>query len=97
MSHLGKTGKIIGAALNIGAAIHQTQQIFAVAGQRRGQRRELQSRQQAQPAVAEQIGPDRIRVTFDQPQRAITPGQAVVLYDGELVLGGGTIDRVMEE
>lgn len=54
-------------------------------------------RQQAQPAVAEQIGPDRIRVTFDQPQRAITPGQAVVLYDGELVVGGGTIDRVMEE
>ncbi len=32
-----------------------------------------------------------IRVTFDEPQRAITAGQAVVLYDGEAVLGGGTI------
>ena len=53
-------------------------------------------RQQAQPATAEQIGPDRLRVTFDQPQRAITPGQAVVLYDGELVLGGGTIDTIGE-
>lgn len=32
-----------------------------------------------------------IRVVFDEPQRAITPGQAVVLYDGDKVLGGGTI------
>ena len=28
---------------------------------------------------------------FDKPQRAVTPGQALVLYDGEYVLGGGTI------
>ena len=34
----------------------------------------------------------RIRVEFDAPQRAITAGQAVVLYDGEQVLGGGTIE-----
>ncbi len=34
----------------------------------------------------------RIRVEFDMPQRAITAGQAVVLYDGEQVLGGGTIE-----
>lgn len=34
----------------------------------------------------------RIRVEFDTPQRAITAGQAVVLYDGEQVLGGGTIE-----
>lgn len=33
-----------------------------------------------------------MRVVFDQPQRAITAGQAVVLYDGEEVLGGGTIE-----
>ncbi|MBO5323601.1 MAG: tRNA 2-thiouridine(34) synthase MnmA [Oscillospiraceae bacterium] len=31
------------------------------------------------------------RVVFDEPQRAITPGQAVVLYDGDIVVGGGTI------
>ena len=46
----------------------------------------------AQPATVEQIDEDRIRVTFDQPQRAITPGQSVVLYDGEYVVGGGIID-----
>lgn len=34
-----------------------------------------------------------IRVEFDEPQRAITPGQSVVLYDGRWVLGGGTIDK----
>lgn len=50
-------------------------------------------RQPAQPATAEQIGPDRLRVTFDRPQRAMTPGQAIVLYDGDVVLGGGTIVR----
>jgi tRNA-specific 2-thiouridylase len=33
------------------------------------------------------------RVDFDDPQRAITPGQALVLYDGDYVLGGGTIAR----
>lgn len=34
----------------------------------------------------------RMQVIFDEPQRAITAGQAVVLYDGEVVLGGGTIE-----
>lgn len=34
------------------------------------------------------------RVEFDAPQRALTPGQAVVLYDGDLVVGGGTITEV---
>ena len=35
------------------------------------------------------------RIEFDEPQRAITPGQAVVLYDGDTVLGGGTITEVL--
>ncbi|MDR2403137.1 MAG: tRNA 2-thiouridine(34) synthase MnmA [Spirochaetaceae bacterium] len=47
--------------------------------------------QTEQPAVAEQTDSDRIRVDFDKPQRAIAAGQAVVLYDGEVVVGGGTI------
>ena len=36
---------------------------------------------------------DTLVVEFDQPQKALTPGQALVLYDGEYVLGGGTITR----
>jgi len=47
--------------------------------------------QQEQPALVEQTGEDELRVEFDSPQRAIAPGQAVVLYDGDVVLGGGTI------
>lgn len=35
-----------------------------------------------------------IHVTFEQPQRAITPGQAIVLYEGDEVIGGGYIERV---
>jgi tRNA-uridine 2-sulfurtransferase len=42
-------------------------------------------------AVIERIGADEILATFDEPQRAITPGQAAVFYDGDLVVGGGWI------
>lgn len=42
-------------------------------------------------ATVHLIGRDRIRVEFDEPQRAITKGQSVVLYDGDYVLGGGVI------
>ena len=37
----------------------------------------------------------RIRVEFAEPQRALTPGQTVVLYDGDLVIGSGTITKVL--
>lgn len=48
-------------------------------------------RQVEQWATAVQTGPDTILVTFDEPQRAVTKGQSVVLYDGDIVVGGGTI------
>ena len=44
------------------------------------------------PALAEPLPDGRVRLTFDEPQRAITAGQAAVLYDGDAVLGGGTIE-----
>jgi tRNA-uridine 2-sulfurtransferase len=43
------------------------------------------------PAVATPIAPRRMRVDLLRPQRAVTPGQAAVLYDGERVIGGGRI------
>ena len=51
-------------------------------------------RQPEQWATVTQMGPDSLKVVFDEPQRAITCGQSVVLYDGDRVLGGGTIDSV---
>lgn len=41
---------------------------------------------------AQWAGDDELTVTFDEPQSAITPGQAVVRYDHEVVLCGGWID-----
>lgn len=43
------------------------------------------------PVIAKPLGPNMIRLDFEQPQRAVTPGQAAVLYQGEKVLGGGII------
>jgi tRNA-specific 2-thiouridylase len=37
-------------------------------------------------------GPERVEVRFDEPQRAVTPGQGAVFYEGDLVLGGGWIE-----
>ena len=47
--------------------------------------------QSDQDATVVKVDEDLIKIEFDQPQRAITKGQAVVLYDGDNVLGGGTI------
>lgn len=48
-----------------------------------------------QPATAQVTGDDELTVRFDEPQTAITPGQAVVLFDDDVVLGGGWIDSSM--
>jgi tRNA-specific 2-thiouridylase len=47
--------------------------------------------QKERRGTVEQTGRDAVRIVFDEPQRAITPGQAAVFYDGDLVVGGGTI------
>ena len=52
-------------------------------------------RYRAKPAACtvEPLGDRRVLARFDEPQRAVTPGQSAVFYDGALVLGGGVIDR----
>ncbi|MGB8011098.1 MAG: tRNA 2-thiouridine(34) synthase MnmA [Terriglobales bacterium] len=52
----------------------------------------IRHKHQPAPAVIESTGPERVRVTFDEAQRAITPGQAAVFYDGDIVVGGGWIE-----
>ncbi len=49
------------------------------------------------PATLELLDDGRVRVHFAQPQRAVTPGQLAVFYEGERVLGGGTIERALRQ
>ena len=51
----------------------------------------IRYRQSGQPCIVQMQPDGRVRLVFDEPQSAITPGQAAVLYDGEYVLGGGRI------
>ena len=51
----------------------------------------LRYRHTEQPCIIHQTGNDRVILEFDTPQRAPSPGQAAVLYDGDVVLGGGVI------
>jgi len=57
----------------------------------------IRHRHEPAPAVLEPAPNGEVRVTFDQPQRAITPGQAVVFYDGDLVVGGGWIAEAVKD
>ena len=52
----------------------------------------IRHKHQPAPATIEASGADEVKVTFDEPQRAITPGQAAVFYDGDVVVGGGWIE-----
>ncbi|HZS28596.1 MAG TPA: tRNA 2-thiouridine(34) synthase MnmA [Candidatus Angelobacter sp.] len=56
----------------------------------------IRHRHEPAPALIEPAPNNEVRVTFDEPQRAITPGQAVVFYDGDLVIGGGWIAETLK-
>jgi tRNA-specific 2-thiouridylase len=49
----------------------------------------IRHRHEPAAATIEKIGTDEVLVTFDEPQRAVTPGQATVFYDEDTVVGGG--------
>ena len=53
----------------------------------------IRSTHEGEPATVRDLGNGRAEIVFDEPQRAITPGQAAVAYDGDLVLGGGWISH----
>ncbi|MEX0782077.1 MAG: tRNA 2-thiouridine(34) synthase MnmA [Dehalococcoidia bacterium] len=98
----------IDAALNI-VTIGPEEDLFAdtvdveevrwVAGEppAEGSALEAKARYKAEPAPAELVASEgsRARVRFARRQRALTPGQAIAFYDGEVVLGGGTIQNAV--
>lgn len=53
----------------------------------------IRYRQKEQPATVYPDGTGNAKIEFDEPQRAVTPGQSAVFYDGDTVLGGGIINR----
>jgi tRNA-specific 2-thiouridylase len=53
----------------------------------------IRYRHREAPATVVPLPDGRVQVTFDAPQRAVTPGQAAVFYDGDVCLGGGFIER----
>jgi tRNA-specific 2-thiouridylase len=90
---------VVGGAENLYSRTLRTRRVNLVAVNelRQPMRVGVKIRHRHAPAAAvlERIssddGDDEILVTFDEPQRAITPGQAAVFYDGEVVVGGGWI------
>jgi tRNA-specific 2-thiouridylase len=53
---------------------------------------QIRHRHPAAPALVRSLGSGRAALEFDAPQTAVTPGQAVVFYDGDVVYGGGWIE-----
>jgi tRNA-specific 2-thiouridylase len=57
-------------------------------------RAKVRYRQADQDCVVEALADDRLKVSFEQPQKAVAPGQFVVFYDGDHCLGGAVIDQI---
>ena len=66
--------------------------IAPITAPRRAQVKIRNKHQAAAATLQPSPDPERVEVHFDEPQRAVTPGQAAVFYDGEVVLGGGWIE-----
>jgi tRNA-specific 2-thiouridylase len=58
---------------------------------------QIRARSRAVPAMVEPVEGGRARVVFETPQSAVTPGQVVAVYQDDLVLGGGWIERALND
>jgi len=89
---------IVGTAAELGSNRCLVEEVHYVSGEepRHPFRAEAQIRYRARPvpATVEPLSGASVRVRFDTPRRAVTPGQFLVLYQADVVLGGGIICRV---
>lgn len=71
--------------------------LVSVGELREGQRvhAKVRYKDDATPATVYRKGDNAIRLVFDEPKRAITPGQSVVMYDGERLVGGAVIEKTV--
>ncbi|MGC9529178.1 MAG: tRNA 2-thiouridine(34) synthase MnmA [Candidatus Bipolaricaulaceae bacterium] len=94
--HPGRNAVIVGPESALYARVLEAADLHWISGRPPGPEfsAHVQIRYRAAAAAAQvTVTGDRARVTFQQPQRAVTPGQAAVFYAGDRVVGGGTIDR----
>jgi tRNA-uridine 2-sulfurtransferase len=88
---------VVGTADELGSRELTAKRVNWVSGETPTEpfRAEVKIRYKATPveALIEPLEDDRMRVTFDTPLRDITPGQGAIVYDGEVCLGGGIIER----
>jgi tRNA-specific 2-thiouridylase len=86
---------VVGGAEHLYSRTLRSKRVNLIAGEDLAEpmRVSVKIRHRHEPAAAtiEKSSDDEILVTFDEPQRAITPGQAAVFYDGNIVVGGGWI------
>ncbi|MCB9544655.1 MAG: tRNA 2-thiouridine(34) synthase MnmA [Myxococcales bacterium] len=90
---------VVGQADRLAAEGLEATQLRWIAGappaMRFGARARIRYRHPGADAHVEVVGPDALRVRFAAPERAVAPGQSLVLYDGTRVLGGGVITRAL--
>lgn len=89
---------IVGTAGELGSAELTARRVNWISGEAPSApfRAEVKIRYKARPVEAwiEPLAGERFRATFEQPLRDITPGQGAVIYDGDICLGGGIIERL---
>ncbi|NWF68652.1 MAG: tRNA 2-thiouridine(34) synthase MnmA [Chloroflexi bacterium] len=88
---------VVGTQADLGSSVLTARRVNWVAGAAPASvfRAEVKIRYKAapMPALVETLDSERMRVTFDKPLRDITPGQGAVVYDDDVCLGGGIIEK----
>ena len=89
-----RSGAVYGTAAMLDGMIERMEAELDAGGIRVGAKYRYRQKDQAATLTRDENG--QMLLTFDEPQRAIAPGQAVVVYRGDVVLGGGTVTGALK-